>query len=327
VRAEDFSRHEESIMTSPAQSTVVVAVDGTQDGERAVLYGATLASREDLDLRLVHVPHEVAVYAPMMPYLPATTVREIGEAVLREAAKHAEETGLDGQHVTTVLAKAPRATGLLDNVQDARCVVLGTRASALRHLFTGATSVALAAHSPVPVHCVPRAWADHRSRSSRIVVGLDGSNADHEVLEEAFREASARHATLEVVHAWRPVSPYDAAITERVLRDHWDSTTRAEQTRRVEVVASGHPAVRWMLRLEFERVPEALHEASVNADLLVLGRHGHDAPLGLLVGSNTRTLLHTATCPVVVVPVPPARSEAADRQVLLGYAPSWVETS
>jgi nucleotide-binding universal stress UspA family protein len=47
----------------------------------------------------------------------------------------------------------------------------------------------------------------------------------------------------------------------------------------------------------------ALHEAAVDADLLILGRHGHNPPLGLLVGSNTRTLVHNATCPVVVVPV------------------------
>jgi nucleotide-binding universal stress UspA family protein len=46
-----------------------------------------------------------------------------------------------------------------------------------------------------------------------------------------------------------------------------------------------------------------MHAAAVNADLLVLGRHGHTARLGLLVGSTTRTLLRTATCPVVVVPV------------------------
>jgi nucleotide-binding universal stress UspA family protein len=61
--------------------------------------------------------------------------------------------------------------------------------------------------------------------------------------------------------------------------------------------------VAWTLRLEFERVTVALHAAAVNADLLILGRHGHNPLTALLIGSNTRTLVHTATCPVVVVPV------------------------
>jgi nucleotide-binding universal stress UspA family protein len=301
-------------MTDSTGSTVVVAVDGTGDGERAVWYGVALASRENRDLRLVHVQHEVGFYAAaMMPYLPDITVREIGESVLREAAKKAEEAGLDAARITTVLAAGPRTPALLGNLQGASCTVLGTRASAFQHLLSGATSVSLAAHSPVPVHCVPRGWADHREPSGRIVVGVDGSETDRDVLEAAFDEASRRHAALEVVHAWRPVSPYDAAIDGRVLRDDWEEATRAALTSRIGELAPAHPDVSWTLHLDYERVPVALHEAALNADLLVLGRHGHDAALGLLVGSNTRTLLHNATCPVVVIPVG-AHDRAHDRR-------------
>jgi nucleotide-binding universal stress UspA family protein len=99
------------------------------------------------------------------------------------------------------------------------------------------------------------------------------------------------------------VSPYDASIAGRVLREEWESTTREALTRRIDEVAADYAGVSWMLRLEFERPPVALHEAAVNADLLVLGRHGHHPLLGLLIGSNTRTMVHAAPCPVVVVPV------------------------
>jgi nucleotide-binding universal stress UspA family protein len=75
--------------------------------------------------------------------------------------------------------------------------------------------------------------------------------------------------------------------------------------RRVEDAAAARTGVAWALRLEYERVPVALHAAAEHADLLILGRHGHRTPLGLRVGSNTRTLLRTTTCPVVVVPVRP----------------------
>lgn len=290
-------------MTSQVRDTVVVGVDGTADGDRALWYGAVLATREDRDLRLVHVPHEIDIYAPMMPYLPATTIREIGESVLREAAKHAEEAGFDPERTFTVLSEGPRTAALMRHVQDARHIVLGTRTSTVRHLLTGATSLSVAAHSSVPVHCVPPAWSGDRDPSGRLVVGVDGSRADPDILTEAFAEAATRGAVLDIVHAWRPVSPYDAAIFGRVLEADWEKAAREALTGRIEAAAGLHPAVPWTLRLKYERVPVALHEAALGADLLVLGRHGHNPPLGLLVGSNTRTLLHTATCPVVVVPV------------------------
>jgi nucleotide-binding universal stress UspA family protein len=295
--------NEEGVPMNTSRSTVVVGVDGTTDGERAVWYGTALATREDLDLRLVHVPQETEFAGGMLASLPIDTVREIGHTVLRDAAKQAEEAGFDEARTTTVLSEGTRTTALLRQAEDARHIVLGTRASAIQHLLTGRTTLSVVAHSSVPVHCVPRSWSAQRSPSGRLVVGVDGSQADPEVLAEAFAEASNRGASLEILHAWRPVSPYDAAITGRVLRDDWDKTTREALTRRVEEVTPSHPGVEWVLRLEFERVPVALHDAAVNADLLVLGRHGHHPLLGLLVGSNTRTLVHTAPCPVVVVPV------------------------
>jgi nucleotide-binding universal stress UspA family protein len=132
---------------------------------------------------------------------------------------------------------------------------------------------------------------------------MDGSEADPDALEEAFEEAGARRARLEVVHAWRPVSPYDAAIVGRGVRGEWERTTRKTLTVSIEAVAIRHPRTTWGLRLEYARVTVALHEAAVDADLMILGRHGRNAPMGRLLGSNTRTLLHSATCPIVVVPV------------------------
>src|SRR4051812_5289149 len=177
-------------MISQIRNTVVVGVDGTADGERAVRYGAALAAREDLDLRLVHVPHEIAFYAPTMPFLPITTVREIGESVLQEAAKHAEKAGFDADRTTTVLSEGPRTAGLLRHVADARYIVLGSRTSAVKHLLSGATSLSVVAHSSVPVHCVPPGWSGEQAPSGRLVVGVDGSRADPDVLKEAFAEAA-----------------------------------------------------------------------------------------------------------------------------------------
>jgi nucleotide-binding universal stress UspA family protein len=288
-------------MTALNGKTVVVGVDGTEDAHRALVYAVTeLAPREDLSLRLVHVPRGAAA---LTPYLQPGKLREIGESVLQEAAKQAEDAGLDAARITTVLAEGPRTSALLDYVEDARYLVLGTRASAVQHLLSGATALWLVARSPVPVHCVPRSWAESRRPSGRVEAGVDRSDADRDVLQEAFAEADARGVSLEIVHAWRPESPYDAAITARVLRDQWEERSRDALTKAIGEVAAAHPDVHWSLRLDYQRVPAALYEASRNADLLVLGRHGGHAPVEPMVGSNTRTLLLNATCPVVVVPV------------------------
>ena len=290
-------------METSGRTTVVVGVDGTKDGERAIWYAAALAARENLDLRLVHVPHEIRFATPMLPLIDSESVGDVGEGVVKEAARQAQAAGFATDRTTTVLPLGRRTVALLSQAEDARHIVLGTRTSAVQHLLTGATSLSVVAHSHVPVHCVPRNWSVDRNPSGRFVVGVDGSDADPEVLQEAFAEASTCGASLEIIHAWRPVSPYDASITGRVLRDDWDKLTRETLTRRIEPVAVEHVDVEWTLRLEFERVPVALHEAAATADLMVLGRHGHHPVLGLLVGSNTRTLVHNAPCPIVVVPV------------------------
>ncbi|MFL6133587.1 MAG: universal stress protein [Nocardioidaceae bacterium] len=289
-------------MTTTAK-TVVVGVDGSPDGDRAVEYASELAERDHLDLRLVHVSYDYRVHSPMSPYLPRAMAREIGESVLQAAAKHADEAGFPGDRITTVLAQGPRAASLLQHVEDADYVVLGNRTSTVKHLLTGALSLSVAAHSPVPVRCVPTSWEHSRVPSGRIVAAVDGSRADPEVLQAAFAEADVAGARLEVVHAWPAVAPYDAALTGRVLDDQWERAAREQLTRSIKLVSFAHPAVDWELSLSYERVPFAVHEAARSADLLVLGRHGHHAPMGLLVGSNTRTLLRTAPCPVEVVPI------------------------
>jgi nucleotide-binding universal stress UspA family protein len=42
---------------------VVIGIDGSEDGRRAMHYGLAMAEREDLSVRLVHVP-QTDMYAP-----------------------------------------------------------------------------------------------------------------------------------------------------------------------------------------------------------------------------------------------------------------------
>lgn len=49
---------------------------------------------------------------------------------------------------------------------------------------------------------------------------------------------------------------------------------------------------------------DALCAASVDAELMVLGSHGHGAVHDKLIGSTSERAVHHAPCPVVIVPDP-----------------------
>jgi nucleotide-binding universal stress UspA family protein len=63
-----------------------------------------------------------------------------------------------------------------------------------------------------------------------------------------------------------------------------------------------YPEVRVELVLRHEYAGPALVAATEEADLIVVGRRGHGAPLGIYLGSLARLLIREGKCPVAVVP-------------------------
>ena len=204
---------------------VVVAVDGTADGRRALRYGVDLATAYDAPLRLVHVRHDNVVLAPTMPLFPEQALEEIAARVLHEALHDVRRMGWTGEEPETVLARAPRVPAIVDHSGDARCVVVGRRSSGSQHLFTGSTTNGLAAHSTVPVVCVPESW-DPEVHFDRVTVGVDCSKKSAPLVEAAVEIAHDLGAHVVVMHAWRPVGQYDAAIGGRAFEDQWEQHTR-----------------------------------------------------------------------------------------------------
>lgn len=214
----------------PSGDTVVVGVDGTDDGRRAVRYAVLLALRDGHALRLIHVSQPALVYTPMVPYLPEGDYQAVGAQILKEAETQAHEWGMDGSRVMSVLVQGTRTAAFVDNLEDASCVVLGTRGSRLEHFLSGSTTVGVIAHSSVPVHCVPDAWHPEGPVEEQILVGVDVSEVTAQVLASAFAEAAARRVDLEIVHAWRPPTLYDTAMGVGTAEVPWVETTRSVLT-------------------------------------------------------------------------------------------------
>lgn len=281
---------------------MVVAVDGTEDGERAVRYAVEEARRRDCALRLVHCPHETIPMAPMLPMFSAPILHEVGAQILKDSERLARELAGDGWPVEVVLEHGPRVPAILAAAEDARAIVVAPHPASLVKLVVGSTTTGLAARSDCPVYCVPPGWQPSAERR-RVVVGVDGSPSSQAVLAAAFDAADRRRAQLVIVHAWRPTGQYDTVIGGRAFVREWVDAVEREVSELAAGHREDHPDVKVRLELRYERPAVALAELSNGADLLVLGRRGHGAPLGLLLGSTVRALIRSEVCPVEVVPV------------------------
>src|SRR5689334_17480864 len=286
--------------TAGGKRLVMVGIDGSEDGLRALLYAVPEAARLQAVLRLVHVQQQMVVLAPMMPLVPDPTLHEVAADILKQAEQHARELGYEGPDLEVVLATGPRNAALLENTKDASCAVLGRRTAPLQHLVGGSTTSALAAHARVPVISVPETWHPAPPRGV-VAAGVDESEFSAGVLRAAWAAAESRGARLELVHAWRPLLEYDVAIGARVLAQEWTDATRTSLTTWVRDNAPDG-AVEWTVQPRYETTTVALHEVSETADLLVLGRHGHGHRTGLGLGSTVRTMLRAGSCPVMVIP-------------------------
>ena len=135
-------------------------------------------------------------------------------------------------------------------------------------------------------------------------MGIDGSDASKDALRWAVEDARARGAEVVALHAYEvptpapeavPVAPVD--LPALVAEAH----AGAQQfvTDVVDEVAGNAVSVD-VAPIAVEETPaRALLEAARDADLLVVGSHGHGLS-GLLLGSVSHECAQHAACPVLI---------------------------
>jgi nucleotide-binding universal stress UspA family protein len=140
-----------------------------------------------------------------------------------------------------------------------------------------------------------------------IVVGVDGSRFGREALRWALDEGARRNCPVRAVMVAH-VAPVAAAGRPTTLgmgtalagppgQDH---LRRLEET--VKAVLGEHDDPRLTAELVQGSPPEALCAASRDAQLLVLGSHGHGQLFEAVLGSVSGYCVRHASCPVVVIP-------------------------
>lgn len=139
------------------------------------------------------------------------------------------------------------------------------------------------------------------SARSRIVVGVDGSEAGTAALVWAADQASGQGADLEAVMVWM----HDAS-GGRTLAEARQVHTHDLETR-VTAALKGRPEVSFECLALDGDASDVLVDLSRDATMLVVGSHGTGRLRDILVGSVSSACLRHASCPVVVIP-PAARN-------------------
>lgn len=274
---------------------ILVGVDGSEDGLRAVRYGVGAAERHQATLHLVHAVDDAVMAGAWGVVYDPSALQEAGEDANQAAIALAEQAGLPREriHAEVVLGNAAAILARLSEGAD--LLVVGRRSvSGLERMFIGSTSVALADAARCPLVVISAAATPGLTGGlGRIAVGVDAENHSAATLEWAMAEAEARGATLAVVHVARqsdggPVLAEVEQAARKGIEELLAAPRAAHPEVPVEVViATGSPV-------------DELVDLSTTVDLLVLGVQRAKL-LGIHLGGVMRAVLAHAESPVALV--------------------------
>jgi nucleotide-binding universal stress UspA family protein len=285
-----------------ATAPILVGVTGVGENVAALRYAVAEATATGRPITLVHAAHDVFPAPPPSMLMDTISWEQIGESIIADVRGDLAPLLTDPEvQVRSDAHLGPPGAVLSDLSETAGLVVLQHRQlSALWRVFTGSTVVSVASNSHCPVVSVPSEW-EAPAPHGRLVVGVHEDGTPHEVLATAFDHAANRGWAVHLVHSWRIDPSYDKFMTPP--SDEWDAQMRSRMEEAARPFAQTHPDVPVKVEVRHQWAADALLDLAAEADLLVVGRHGPRRYLPHRLGSIARTLIKSAPCPVMVVPL------------------------
>jgi nucleotide-binding universal stress UspA family protein len=290
--------------TAPPSLEVIVGSDGSWHSRQALVRAALEAGYRELPLTVLTIVSTVTDSR-----LTFAATRDVQADRFESAQTAAAEAVRELASLDSSLSV--RAEVLLDNqieqLRDllSRCgllVVGDVGATGHRAFLVGSTSRDLVRGVTCPVLVLPESDAGSRSEGpdghtdlvkGRVLVGIDGTDADAAVLRAAAVEAGRLGGSLVVLHS----TTHDQAPDADTAR-----AAAQERVRRSLEAADLLPHVQVTTVLAGEPAAQALLKHAPSAELVVVGSRGPLALARLAVGSVSRELLDTSPTPVLVVP-------------------------
>lgn len=293
---------------------ILAPVDFSETSDAGLSPAVSLATESGAELLLLHVLN--FPFSQVDHAVPSFDLEGYYEAMQRSA--HASLEGLvdaSTRRYAAVRTRVERGVAYHEIVRVAReeqvdLIALPTRGrTGLAHLLFGSTAEKVVRLAPCPVLTVCPKQPPHAFRPERMVVATDFSaTADH-ALSEAVGLAERYGAAITVVHV---VTMWDANPGNPGWRfpsipsEYRESVMRAAQQQLDETCRRlGGTRVRASLLRGFDPALEIVRAAEAeNADLVVMGTHGHTGISHVLLGSVAEKVVRASDGPVLVIRPP-----------------------
>jgi nucleotide-binding universal stress UspA family protein len=290
---------------------IVAGYDGSESAGTALDWAAAEAQRRRVPLTVLHVLDYVEV-APgpleVTPW-PDLSAETIGQ-VAAEGAARARKTA-DSIEVTAVVEHGQVARTLIDAAHDADLVVVGTRSHGpLGAAMLGSVSLAVSTHANCPTVVVRGDSSQLPGPQRPVVVGVDDSPGADVALHFAADVATQTGARLIVVSGYQPaLLQVWTGVSSTTIDPEpdpgyvADSRSAAEKVvaAAAETARTTHPGLEITEQVRQGPAAAVIAAATHRAGLAVVGSRGRGGFSGLMVGSVSHRVLHTALCPVAVV--------------------------
>jgi len=274
---------------------ILVGTEGTPDGDAAVAWAADEAALRGHELMICHVSSPIAADFWVTTDTIRKELAELCEPLLEHAVQVARERQPDVEVHAKVLVGSPSRI-MLNLAESAELTVLGRSGQGgLAPRWIGSVIERMFALSPTPTVGV----SAHPERTSdevrRVVIGISADMPSESALDFAFDFAALHKAPVQVLH----VIPADVPNSR-----HGEMQDEANE-RLAKLLAArelNFPDAHLVSLQGNGTTGEVLAHACASDDLLVLGRRDHAARIPGRIGRTISHALHSARCPIVVVP-------------------------
>jgi nucleotide-binding universal stress UspA family protein len=301
---------QESEMQSQA-GRIVVGYDGSEAAGVALDWAAAEAQRRHSPLTVLHVLDHVEVTPAPIGVTPWPQVTD--EMINRIAADGAlrARKNADSIDIASVAAFGQAAHTLITAAHDAELLVVGTRGHGdLTGVILGSVSLAVSGHARCPTVVVRGDSSLLPGPHRPVVVGVDDSPGAEAALQFAARTAADTGARLIVVSGYHPalLQVWTGVVASTVETQpdpgYVDASRAAAEKVAADAARSAreaHPGLDVTEQVRQGPAAGVIAAATYQAGLAVVGSRGRGGFAGLVLGSVSHRLMHTARCPVVVV--------------------------
>ncbi|AKN17831.1 hypothetical protein MHAE_07139 [Mycobacterium haemophilum DSM 44634] len=268
--------------TYPARS-VVVGIDGSQAAIAAAEWAIDEAVSRELPLCLIHVIPEQVEPAPPSSVGNMSIEVENGETALRTAAAAVAAIGKPVKVETMMLRGSPSTTLIAESRHADMICVGSVGIGRVARAILGSTAAELAESANCPVAII-RQHRHPEPDNGWIVVAVNDSPGNDNVVQQAMEEAQLRHAPLLALGVWREdldEMPYD------------------ELDRLVQVWRQRYPSVHIHAAATRTSIADFLSVSDRRVQLTVIDSAEADQT-ARLIGPRSHPILGHAECSVLI---------------------------